>query len=255
MDLLISAFSSIVASTVVYPIDLIKTQFQRTRITQSTVTLSRLGKNLYTKKGFFGFYRGLSSYLVTYPLFWTVYFKLNKINWITTKHKFVDKFIGAYICAGVASLITNPLFVIKVRLQLENRKSKTTNYYKLTNSIYNNEGLMGFFKGYRSSLLNNVKIGMQFSMYDFLMEKTSNVFVSSLIAKSLSSSIFYPFSIVRTNQRDATSKISIRHILKQLYQKYGFLGFYRGVGVYNLVTGPNFVIMMILKEYLTNKLT
>jgi hypothetical protein len=255
MEFLISSSSSIISSSVVYPIDLVKTQFQRTRITQSNITVNKLILQLFNKRGPLGFYRGMTSHLLTYPIFWGVYFQSSSIDVNVSEYKYCNKFIKSMIGSSIASGITNPLFVIKTRLQLENRHNiNRISYPSLIRYIYNNEGVFGFTKGLKSTLINNTKLGLQFPLYDYLMEYINNVFLSSGLAKITASSIYYPFDIVRTNQRDSNIRLSITEALRKIYINNGIRGFYKGVMLYNLVTGPNFIIMMILKEYLTSML-
>ena len=64
----------------------------------------------------------------------------------------------------------------------------------------------------------------------------------------------YLLDIIRTNMRASQKSLGFQEVIMKLYNKNGLNGFYRGVGMYNLVTGPNFVIMMVLKENISNYL-
>jgi len=243
MEFIISSVSSIIASTIIYPVEVIKVQYQRTRIIQPDTSVYQLTKNLYNQKSIKQYYRGLTSHLMTYPLFWGIFFQMDKYNYIN------NKLLKTYINANIASSITNPLFVLKVRFQLESINNKSYSYKKLVMNIYRQEGILAFFKGYPSSVFNNIKLAIQFPLYDEINKYTSNVALSAIISKSIASSMFYPFSIVRTNQRDSIKKLSICDVLKLLYKRHGFKGYFKGVGMYNLVTLPNFVIMMVIRDY------
>lgn len=251
------------ASAVTYPIDVIKTQFQVTMLKNQNVNfnVNKLIHNLYKETGFKGFYRGVTPSLLTYPTFWTVYFPLNNTEWKPTSYKYANKFILAYGSGAIAAIISNPLFILKTRLQTEilksnnnsgkyNNKNNNNNnsLFNLTKNIYKNEGTIGFLKGLRPTFINNIKLGFQFPFYDFLKEKTNNVFISAMISKLTVSSIAYPLDLVRTNQRNSPTKLPLLKIFKDVHRVHGIKGLYRGVGLYNLVTGPNFILMMVLRD-------
>ena len=59
--------------------------------------------------------------------------------------------------------------------------------------------------------------------------------------------LFYPLDNIRTNQRNFIG-LSISYVAKQIYNRYGMLGFYRGVLLYSMTSTPNFVLMVTIKE-------
>lgn len=248
MEFIASSLSSVIASTIVYPAEVVGVQYQRTRVTQPDVSIYQLAKKLYDQRSIKQYYRGLSSHLMTYPLFWGIYFQMDKYQ-LTN-----NKFIKAYINAIVASLIVNPLFVLKIRFQLESINNRNYNYHKLIKNMYRREGLISFCKGFPSCILYNIKLAILFPLYDEINKHTSSVTLSAIISRTLSSSLFYPFGIIMTNQRDSRKKLSILDVSKQLYRRYGISGYFKGVGINNLVSVPNFVIMMTIRDYLNCRL-
>ena len=140
---------------------------------------------------------------------------------------------------NIASLIANPLFVMKVQMQTA---SQTT-----LRSI----GLRGLYSGFMATLLNNVKLGIQFPFYDWLNRDLGyNVVTSALISKGVSNSIMYPLDLVRVKQRKYLSSDTMVDILRGIHHHDGVRGLYRGVLLYNYVSIPHFVIMMCGVEYL-----
>jgi len=129
-------------------------------------------------------------------------------------------------------------------------RNEELNYPKLMNHIYKNEGILGFYKGAGASAINNFKMGLQFPLYEFLREKTNHVLLSSLTAKAVSTSIFYPLDIIRVMQRNSEKKLSIHDVSTKIYNKQGVVGFYRGVMLYNMISTPNFALMMVFYEML-----
>jgi hypothetical protein len=120
----------------------------------------------------------------------------------------------------------------------------------MAHDIYKKEGVAKFFSGYPSSALNNLKLGIQIPLYDFFKENKMNTFYSAGISKFVATTAFYPLDIVRTLQRNNSEKMSITNAIKIIYGKNGFLGFYRGVMIYNMYSTPNFIILMYATDFL-----
>ena len=115
MEFLISSISSVLSSTLVYPIDVIKTQYQVTRINQKNPSNAiQVIRHINKTQGIKGFYKGLGSNLMTYPLFWGFYFEMRKVNYQPTGYKYPDKIFMSFISGVGATTIVNPLYVMKV---------------------------------------------------------------------------------------------------------------------------------------------
>ncbi|ANQ07566.1 Mitochondrial carrier protein [Plasmodium coatneyi] len=56
-------------------------------------------------------------------------------------------FVCAGIGGGVAAVVTNPLDVIKTRIQTECFNAKGFNFYRVVSNLYHKEGFRSFFKG------------------------------------------------------------------------------------------------------------
>ena len=150
MDGAIGLGASVVATTAVHPIDVIKSRFQLSR-TKVPLSVKSVVGNVWTKYGIRGFNRGLSPNLCTYPVFWCVYFQTNKYPIVEISDKvYVNRFVNSFIAANVASTFANPLFVIKTRLQ--------TNGQGLLSNLksINGYGVKGYFRGLPSTCLKQL---------------------------------------------------------------------------------------------------
>ena len=116
--------------------------------------------------------------------------------------------------------------------------------------MFKEEGSRSFMKGINPTLINNTKLALQMPMYDYMKEHTNSVTISSMGSKLASSTIFYPLDIIRTNMRASQKPLGIGETVRNIYTRHGYKGFYKGVGLYNLISGPNFVLMMIIRDYL-----
>ena len=100
------------------------------------------------------------------------------------------------------------------------------------------------------TIINNTKYGLQFPLYDHLIEQKYSLVSASILSKSISTTIYYPFDLIRINQRNSKLPISIIDVAKMLVRGHGIYGLYRGVLLYNMISTPNFVIMMSVRNQL-----
>ena len=77
-DFAIAFGCSATSSTLIYPMEVLKTNFQVMRYQNKNPTVSSIIRNIWKISGPIGFYRGLAPHLVTQPVFYGVYFQANK---------------------------------------------------------------------------------------------------------------------------------------------------------------------------------
>jgi len=142
----------------------------------------------------------------------------------------------AFLAGSVSSMIANPFFVIKTRLQTQDTPVRLQPSHLL--------------RGYTSTLCGNLKLGVQMPLYEYVNSTYGNVFLAGVVSKLVSSLLFYPFEFVRTIQR--YNSVSMSSI--DVFREYGF-GVYRGIGIYTLLTIPNFTLMMWFKNLIDNSNT
>lgn len=236
------------ATVMIQPIDVIKTRYQ----VSNDKPILHVVKQIYRQNGMRGFLRGLGPNIATYPIFWAFFFQSKNSNmYPKTGNMYVDKFSSSFLAAAIGSTVANPLFVMKTRIHTNETNIK---YKTLAKTIYKEAGWKGFYKGLGATLANNIKMGIQFPMYEVLKEKTDNVLLSSMVAKSVCSGVFYPFERLRTLQRNAESKMPMIKSLKNIFVNEGLIGLYRGAIIYNVNNTISFVLMMYFKEFIQEKL-
>jgi hypothetical protein len=152
------------------------------------------------------------------------------------------------IASTTASVIANPLFVLKVRFQT-NSNLLYGGYSNIIKNIYIKEGMQGYFKGLTSTIVNNTKLWMQFPLYEIIKKKTDNILYASLGSKIVSSMVFYPTDLIRINQRASVNNVTIIKAVQNIFINQGIAGFYKGFWLYNAVSVPSFIILMVVKEY------
>ena len=259
-DGLFGLLSNGISTTLIHPIDVVKTNFQLAQthnvsrnVDRGTTNLNvrDIVRNVWKTRGVRGFYSGLSPNLCTYPIFWSVYFGTNQImrDYEISENIYVDKFVKSYTAGLIGSGLTNPLFVLKTRMQNNNNSNSLFQTIRETNRL----GFRSYYRGLGSTYLNNLKLAVQFPLYDVIHDKTDSVVISSFTAKTISSSLTYPLDLIRVNQRNSDTRLTIRETARNIYKRGGFRGLYRGIMLYNAVTTPNFVIMMVGYEMMKRR--
>jgi hypothetical protein len=158
----------------------------------------------------------------------TVYEELNKYNKDNNQaYKF-----GAGLAAGAveAAFIMTPSEVIKVRAVKEN-----IGVSRIISNIYKENGISGFWKGGLAtitrqsttqgvSLYSNDIFNPLFKPYMGSYSGLASGMISGIIAVGINN----PIDVVKTHQQETNKTVNIANEVKEIYQKNGIKGFYRG---------------------------
>jgi hypothetical protein len=247
----IGFISAAAVYTVSYPLETLKLQTQL-----------RQGNNLpkinYRNINY-NILRGYTPYIIAYGSFYGIYNMCYK-RLSQDGDNFAIKFIKSNIASTAGSGITNPLHMVRTRLQKNlllhsnNRIISKQNYGQIITHIYQSEGITGFFKGFNATLINNLKLGVMWPLNDYLNSKSYNYITSAFIATCVSNSVLYPTDVIRTTQRNFTNKMSIMNTAKHIYKTNGMRGFFRGIILQMMYSGPGKIMTLSLISYLNRKL-
>ena len=194
-----------ISSTILtHPLDTLKTYQQVTSrsfnrgIFNSIKTISQQG---IIK----GFYRGgLINCLSTgtfYGSFFPMYDVLKKqVNPYIDQNSLHGRFWCGYLAGLWGSLVSNPLYVLKIRQQSSVSTAPLTTPLtvpptvpNLVKRIYLERGMKGFWSGYNLTIFRNLELGLQLPLYETLKSHDISPVHAGFIAKLISSSITYPF--------------------------------------------------------------
>lgn len=151
--------------------------------------------------------------------------------------------------AGGSAMITvtfiHPIDVVKTRLQVSGGSSNSTRNYKslgvtgTVKVIIKEEGFKSFWKGIgaawmREASYTSLRLGLYGPIKNLMGIKNDSNFLMKFSAGSLAgaigSTVGNPFDVVKTKMMASEEKNKpLGSIFKEIYQKQGFKGLYRGL--------------------------
>lgn len=270
--------ASCLASTLTYPLELRKTKAQ---LGMSCCSLQGVGGG---RRGAREWFRGLSVHMCTYPAFWGFFFGTSRLleDWAGWKQGDVRVSLAA---GAITSTVLNPAFVVRTQMQMSAGSTFSPPAIAVARDIWNTRGIRGFWSGWIATQLMTAKIGVQMPLYYIfaaaaansgsssnttnttttttsLSDVTSSA-VAAVSAKMVTTVLFYPLDLIRTHQRSSSSAWRQQqqqkaaaagpgppHWVHWLRQK----GPYYGVNAYMAATVPNFMLMMVFKDWITARI-
>ncbi|KAH3667737.1 hypothetical protein WICMUC_005269 [Wickerhamomyces mucosus] len=180
----------------------------------------------------------------------------------------------AAINAGiVTSTATNPIWLVKTRLQLDKSASKQyKNSWDCIKTVVKKEGILALYKGLAASYLGSAESTLQWVLYEQMKtlikvkseelarsghERTSLDSVlewcarsgSAGFAKFIASLVTYPHEVIRTRLRQAPTEggkpryTGVIQCFKLVMKEEGLVSMYGGLTPHLLRTVPNSIIM------------
>ncbi|KAF8329380.1 mitochondrial carrier [Cantharellus anzutake] len=247
-------------------------------------------RDIYKYEGFSALFKGLGPTLVGVIPARSINFFVygngkqviaNKFN--DGKENSIVHLIAAATAGIATSTATNPIWVVKTRLQLENQHAEsststsTSRFAKsleYTKNIIRNEGFRGLYRGLSASYLGVTEGTIQWVLYERLKKlsggdgaQKSNGEKSSLFqqwlgmmgsagtAKMAASLITYPHEVIRTRLRQPvdpkTGRVRYTGLLQTLrlvLAEEGTRSLYGGLSAHLLRVVPNAAVMYTIYE-------
>ncbi|KAF2110159.1 calcium-binding mitochondrial carrier protein-like protein Aralar1 [Lophiotrema nucula] len=252
----------------VYPIDLVKTRMQNQRSVAGQVLYKNsidCAKKVIKNEGFTGLYSGVLPQLVGVAPEKAIKLTVNDL----VRGKFTEKATGkiwwpmellAGGSAGACQVIfTNPLEIVKIRLQVQGELSKTVEGQPKRSAMWivRNLGLVGLYKGATACLLRDVPFSaIYFPTYshlkrDYFGESPQRslgvlqMLTAGAIAGMPAAYFTTPCDVIKTRlqveaRKGDISYTGLTHAAKTIYQQEGFKAFFKGGPARILRSSPQF---------------
>lgn len=211
-------------------------------------------KKIYKKKGILGWYHGLLSsifgtaaqnfsYFYWYTIVKRVYANINKHIPNHKPSTLVELFLGA-LAAAISQMFTMPIGVITTQQQTDKHHK---NLYQLAKEVYSHDGITGFWRGLRVSLVLCINPSITYGSYERLRQilfadkqylGPLESFSLGVIAKSLATVATQPLIVSKamlqkkTDIKQDSDDIkfdSFTHALEHLWHTEKFGGLYKGI--------------------------
>ncbi|KAF9129858.1 mitochondrial aspartate-glutamate transporter agc1 [Mortierella sp. GBA39] len=274
---LLGSISGAVGATVVYPIDLVKTRMQNQR---SKVVGELLYKNsidcfrkVIKNEGALGLYRGLGPQLVGVAPEKAIKLTMNDFVRRNLSDKngnitFTAELIAGGVAGGSQVVFTNPLEIVKIRLQVAGEAAKSLEAPRPgAIAIVRNLGIIGLYKGASACLLRDIPFSaIYFPVYAHLKKDLFNegpdhrLAISELLiagaAAGMPAAYFTtPADVIKTRlqveaKKGQSSYNGIRDAARKIYAEEGFRAFFKGGPARIFRSSPQFGTTLMVYEVL-----
>uniref|UniRef100_A0A3B4UIY3 Solute carrier family 25 member 36a n=2 Tax=Seriola TaxID=8160 RepID=A0A3B4UIY3_SERDU len=196
-----------------------------------------------------------------------------KLNGVLEPDSTQVHMVSAGMAGFTAITATNPIWLIKTRLQLDarNRGERRMNAFECVRRVYQMDGLRGFYRGMSASYAGISETVIHFVIYESIKRKLleskahasmdeedesvkdASDFVGMMLAaatsKTCATSLAYPHEVIRTRLREEGSKYrSFFQTLLTVPREEGYRALYRGLTTHLVRQIPNTAIMMCTYE-------
>ncbi|KAI5810064.1 mitochondrial carrier domain-containing protein [Peziza echinospora] len=266
-------------ATIVYPIDLVKTRMQNQR---SKVVGELLYKNsldcarkVIKNEGFKGLYSGLGPQLIGVAPEKAIKLTVNDLvrNKAPKNEKGEITLPWELIAGGTAGgcqvVFTNPLEIVKIRLQIQGEVSRNVEGAPRRSALWivRNLGLVGLYKGASACLMRDIPFSaIYFPTYahlkkDFFGESaTKKLGILQLLAAGAAAGMpaayfTTPFDVIKTRlqveaRKGQTNYRGLVHCARTIFQEEGFKAFFKGGPARILRSSPQFGCTLAAYELL-----
>jgi hypothetical protein len=220
-----SVIGSGLAEILTLPICTVKTNYQNTQ----NVPMLTITRQIWNAEGMRGFWRAslpaISSQILSSSSKWTIYKLLEE-----QEFQYSNKFINGASSGMVTSIITHPIDVVKINLQMRNKtKLRDLKFYK------------GYSKSFSKATVGSFCF---FPFYEYIKCLIPNPIVSSAISAVVSTTLLHPIDYLKN-----------RHVYQQtsstLYQDgWKLHKYYKGLSLNLLRVVPHFTIWMSATDFL-----
>uniref|UniRef100_A0A6Q2YGA6 EF-hand domain-containing protein n=1 Tax=Esox lucius TaxID=8010 RepID=A0A6Q2YGA6_ESOLU len=244
----LGALAGATGATAVYPIDLVKTRMQNQRSTSSFVgelmykNSFDCAKKVLRYEGFFGFYRVW--FLLYSPLFSQVNdFVRDKFTTGDNTIPLLAEILAGGAAGGSQVIFTNPLEIVKIRLQVAGEITTSRRVGALT--VVRDLGLFGLYKGAKACFLRDIPFSaIYFPVYAHTKAEFADaegrigplqLLTAGAIAGIPAASLVTPADVIKTRLQVAaragqTTYTGVIDCFRKIVAEEGFRALWKGAG-------------------------
>uniref|UniRef100_A0A0G4HJ93 Mitochondrial carrier protein n=1 Tax=Chromera velia CCMP2878 TaxID=1169474 RepID=A0A0G4HJ93_9ALVE len=289
LNFIAGGLAGAVASSLTNPIEMVKTQLQSSYTGKGANFFSAAG-DIYRKEGVSGFYRGLGPTLVGIvparsSYFWAYAATKAVLGLKLGSESPVVHFVSAVAAGFVTSTLTNPLWMVRTRIQLLGESgSMYAGWSDAFRDIIKNEGWKGLMKGVVPSYWGISEGAIYWMLYEKLKKRLADeengvveeipndwtapirraeralpkpvrMFAVSGLCKAVASSFAYPHEVCRVRLRQGAVNGVFKYTgmlqtLQLVAKEEGIAGLYRGLPAHLVRVVPNNIILFYTYETL-----
>lgn len=276
----LGGISGAFGATMVYPIDLVKTRMQNQR---STVVGQLLYKNsidcarkVFHHEGFLGFYRGLGPQLIGIAPEKAIKLTVNDLvrglamDPETGRIKLGWEIIAGGTAGGCQVVFTNPLEIVKIRLQMQGEAARANPELLKKGAIHiiRQLGVVGLYRGATACLMRDIPFScIYFPAYSHLKTDLFHqdyngkqlsfleTLASAAIAGMPAAYLTTPCDVVKTRLQSEAKKGQSHYkgvfdTFGKIWREEGFKAFWKGGPARVLRSSPQFGCTLVAYEYL-----
>jgi solute carrier family 25 (mitochondrial folate transporter), member 32 len=267
------------ASTILlYPLDLIKVRFQVHDGTGGAYqNVWRSFWEIKRNEGFRGLYSGVIPAVLANSLSWGGYFYFYENSKRRKQHALVksssgrrslgttDHLLASTEAGMIMVAFTNPLWLIKTRLQIQGGDTNVRQYKGLSDAIMRitkEEGILGLYKGAGPALLLTSHGAVQFAVYEHLKKITDSdkgpkawvSVMTGITSKLIATVVTYPYQVIKSRlqrQKSHDNSKTYRGMwdaTTRILRYEGIRGFFKGLSANCLRVAPSAGITFLVYE-------
>lgn len=184
-----------------------------------------------------------------------------------------EKFVAGCISGCITRFMTQPMDVLKVKIQLSKSQKKVNSMYVVLVNILRNEGITAFWQGHNLGQLHSVtSISAQFYIYEMTTKyvtyhpyyrkkyKPLAVFLCGALSGSVSATLVCPLEVIRLRQMLVKEQYKgLYRGASAVYKNGGILAFYEGLSAsllqMSLQIGIAFVVFSYVQDFILANFT